>query len=80
MEEPYWGNGLQTDNHIQWKNRTGEIVPVLSAACYAVRSKVHINNINTMKSIYYAHIHSIMKYGIILGSNSSNSGKIFTLQ
>jgi len=41
---------------------------------------VHISNINTLKSIYYAHFHSVIKYGIIIGSNSSNSGKIFTLE
>jgi hypothetical protein len=41
---------------------------------------IHISNINTRKSIYYAYFHSIIKYGIFLGGNSSNSGKIFTLQ
>jgi len=35
---------------------------------------------NTFKSIYYACFHSIIKYGIIFGGDSSNSGKIFTLQ
>ena len=43
--------GLQTDNHIHRKNRTGEMVPELSAACYAVRSMVHIDNVNTFKPI-----------------------------
>ena len=44
---------------------------------YAIRLKVHISNINTLKSIYF---HSVKKYGIILWGNSSNSGKIVTLQ
>ena len=56
------------------------MIPKLSGACYAVRLMVHINNISTLKSIYYAHFHSVIKYGIIMGGNSSNSGKIFTLQ
>jgi len=34
----------------------------------------------TLKSIYYVFFHSIIKCGIIFGGNSSNSGKIFTLQ
>ena len=46
---------------------------------YAVRSMVHISNINTLKSVYYTYFQSIIKYGIILWGNSSNSGKIFTL-
>jgi hypothetical protein len=41
---------------------------------------VHISDINTHKSIYYAYFHSIIKYGTNFGGNSANSGKIFTLQ
>jgi hypothetical protein len=40
----------------------------------------HISNINTHKSIYNAYFHYIIKHGIIFWDNSSNSGKIFTLQ
>jgi IS1 family transposase len=40
----------------------------------------HIGNITTLKLIYFAYFHSIIKYGIIFCGNSSNSGKIFTLQ
>jgi len=28
------------------------MIPKLSAACYAIRSVVHISNINTLKSVY----------------------------
>jgi hypothetical protein len=31
-------------------------------------------------ALYFAYFHSVMKYGIILGDNSLNSKKIFTLQ
>jgi hypothetical protein len=41
---------------------------------------VHISNINPLKSIYSVYFLSIMKYGIIVGGNCSNCGKIFTLQ
>jgi IS1 family transposase len=56
------------------------MVPKLSGACYAVRSMYHISNIKTLKSIYFAYFHSIIKYGIIFWGNSSNSKKVFTLQ
>ena len=46
--------GLQTDNHINWKNHTEEMIPKLSGACGAVRSMVHTSNISTLVSIYYA--------------------------
>jgi hypothetical protein len=41
---------------------------------------VHVSNINTLNSMYYAYFHSFIKYGIIFGCNSFNSGKVFTLQ
>jgi hypothetical protein len=47
---------------------------------YAVRSMVPISDINTLKSIYFAYFHSIIRYGIIFWGNSSCSIKIFILQ
>jgi hypothetical protein len=41
---------------------------------------LHINNTEVLKSIYFAYFHSVMKYGIIFGGNSSYSENIFTLQ
>jgi IS1 family transposase len=72
--------GLQIDNHLTWKNHIDQMVPKLSGACYAVRSMYHISNINTLKSIYFAYINSIIKHRINFWGNSSNSKKIFTLQ
>ena len=72
--------GLQVDNHLNWTNHIEQMIPKLSGACYAIRSMVHISTFNTLKSIYYACFHCIIKYGMIFGGNSSNSGKIFTLQ
>jgi len=72
--------GLQIDNHLNWKDHIEQIIPKLSAASYAIRSAVHINNVNTLKLIYNAHFHSIIKYEIIIWGNSTNSGKIYTLQ
>jgi hypothetical protein len=45
-----------------------------------IRSLSHINNINTLKLIYFAYFHSLMKHGIICWGNSSDSKKVFTLQ
>ena len=53
---------------------------MLSAACYAISSMVHIGNINKLKSICYTYPNSMIKYGIIFWGTYSNSGKIFTLQ
>jgi hypothetical protein len=61
-------------NHIE------EMISKSSAACYVIRLMVHISNINSeinllcILSFYY----NIWKH--FGGGNSSNSGKIFTLQ
>jgi hypothetical protein len=72
--------GSQIDNHLNWKNHIEQMIPKLSEASYAVRSMAHISNTETLKSVYCAYFHSIIKYGIIFGGNSTNSRKIFTLQ
>ena len=72
--------GLQIDNQINQKNHTEQMIPKLSAACYVVRSMVHIGNTNKLKSIYDTYSHSIINSGKIFWHTSSISGKIFTLQ
>jgi hypothetical protein len=53
--------GLQIDNHIIWKNHIEQMVPKSIAASYAIRSKSHISGMNTVKSIYCACFHSVVK-------------------
>jgi hypothetical protein len=72
--------GIHIDNHLNWKNHIDQIVPKLSAACCMVRQMYYICNNDTLRSIYFVYFHSIASYRIILGGNSSNSKKIFTLQ
>jgi hypothetical protein len=72
--------GLQIDNNINWKNPIEEMIPKLSGEYSAIRSMVHTSNINTLKSINYAYFHSFVTYGIILWSNSSNSGRIIKMK
>jgi hypothetical protein len=44
------------------EQRKLQMIPKLSGASYAIRSLVQISNINTLKSIYYAYFHSVIKY------------------
>jgi len=55
---------MHIDSHINWKNHIEEMNPQLSGACYAIRAMVYTSNIDTLKSIYCAYFHSILKYGI----------------
>jgi hypothetical protein len=72
--------GLQIHNHLNWKNHIDRLVPKLSGAHYADRSMLLISNTDTLKTIYFAYFHSLMKYGIIVEGNSPDSKTVFTLQ
>jgi hypothetical protein len=41
---------------------------------------LHISNIVTLKTVYFAYFLSLVMYGIILGGISADSKKVFTLQ
>jgi hypothetical protein len=72
--------GLQIDNHLNWKNHIDLMIPKLRRAHYAIRLMSHISSTDILKSIYFAHFHSTMKYGIIFWGNSPKSKIVFTLQ
>jgi hypothetical protein len=72
--------GLKIDSHLNRKTHINQLVPKLSRACYALRSLLHVSNIDTLKLIYFACFHSLMKYRIIFWGNSSDGTKVFTLQ
>jgi hypothetical protein len=72
--------GLQTDSHLNRKNHIDIMIPTLNRACYAIRSMSLTSSTYTLKSIYFAYFHSIMKYGTVFGGNSPNNKIIFTFQ
>jgi hypothetical protein len=45
-----------------------------------IRPLLDITNIDTLKTIYFAYFHSLMRYGIIFWGNSSDSKRVLTLQ
>jgi hypothetical protein len=52
----------------------------MSSACYALRNIKHMVPLDTLRIIYFAHIHSIISYGIIFLGSSSYTNKVFILQ
>jgi len=54
------------------------MIPKLTGACYAVWLMDHICNINSLKSIYYAYFHSLIKYGIIILGDFQQWEDLFT--
>jgi len=52
----------------------------LNTACFVIRSLQAIMSTETIRMVYFAYVHSIMSYGIILGGNQPYSDKIFKIQ
>jgi hypothetical protein len=72
--------GLHIDNHLNWRRHIERILPKLSAACYTIRKLSHVLNTDVLKIVYFAHIHSVVEYGVIFWGNSSNIGHVYLLQ
>jgi hypothetical protein len=58
--------GLIIHDTLSWKQHTKQVVNKLSSACYVLRNIKYIVSLETVRLFYFAHVHSIMSYGIIL--------------
>ena len=67
--------GLTLDNTLSWKKHTEQVVSKTCSTCYALRNIKSVVKQDTLKMIYFAHIHSLLSYGIILWGNSSYAKK-----
>jgi hypothetical protein len=72
--------GLNIDDTLYWKQHIEQVISKISTVCYVLRNIKHIVSLDTLKVIYFAHIHSIISYGIILWGTSSYANKVFILQ
>ena len=52
--------GLTIDDTLSWKQHTEQILNKMCTACYALRNIKYIVPIDTLRVIYFAHIHSII--------------------
>jgi len=72
--------GLIIDGTLSWKQHVEQVVNKMCTACYALRNIKHIVPLDTLRVIYFAHIHSIISYDIIFWGSSSYADKVFILQ
>ena len=72
--------GLTIDDTLSWKQHIEQVLNKMCTACYALRNIKHIVPIDTLRVIYFAHIHSIIRYDTIFWGSSSHTNKVFILQ
>jgi hypothetical protein len=72
--------GLILENTLSWKKHIDQVVGKMCSACYALRNIKSVVSQDTLKIIYFAHIHSLLSYDIIFWGNSSYAKKVFIIQ
>ena len=72
--------GLILDDTLTWRQHTDLLIKKMSSVSYALRHVKYSLPLDTLKLIYYAHVHSIMSYGVIFWGNSPSAIKVFRLQ
>ena len=71
--------GLQLDSHLPWKPYINYLLHNLNSVCY-MRRLSHVLNIQTLKSVYFVHFHSLVNYGIIFCNYIRSVYKAFITQ
>jgi hypothetical protein len=71
---------LIIDSTLSWKQHIDYVIKQISIACYALRNIKYFIPLDTLKLIYFAHIHSIISYGLVIWGGSSCVNKVFILQ
>ena len=64
--------GLAIDQHLNWSNHVAMVLSRISSGLYALRKMSYICSIETLTTIYFAYIHSIISFGISLYGATSN--------
>ena len=72
--------GLIIDNTLSWKQHIERVVNKMCTACLALRNVKHTVALDTLRLIYFTHIHTMMICGIIFWGSSYYSNKVFILQ
>jgi len=72
--------GIMIDDTLMCKTHSKMITPKLSSACYAIRAIKPFVSQDILKMMYHSYFHSVMKYGIILWVNCTQSKNIFRLK
>jgi hypothetical protein len=69
--------GFQQDSQLSWMPHINYLFHKLSSACYVMRRLSHVLNIQTLRSVYIEHFHSLVNYRIIFWGNTSSVRKVF---
>jgi hypothetical protein len=67
--------GITLDRSLAWKQQIDQMVAKMSSACYALRNIKYVVSQDILRMVYFANIHSILSYVIVLWGNSEYTKK-----
>jgi hypothetical protein len=70
---------LIIDDNLSWKQHCEYIINKLASTCFAVRNIRSLVTLDTLRAIYFSHVHSIMSYGIMFWGGFTNVQKVFLM-
>jgi len=65
--------GLHIDNHMNWKQHIDQILQKLNAASFVIGKLLPALNLATLRNVFFAYFHSVIKYGIFFGGGDSTN-------
>jgi hypothetical protein len=71
---------ILVDDTLSWNLHTDKVMKRLTTVCYMIRTVKPYMSFSSLKIIYFSLFHSVLAYGILFWSISSNSDKLFKLQ
>lgn len=78
--EPVKLLGITLDASLNWSAHIDSVCSKLSSQIFALNQMRNCLNSNILRTVYFAIIHSHLKYGVILWGGASCAQKVFILQ
>jgi hypothetical protein len=72
--------GMHIGKHIDWNAHIVSLSPKLNKVCYMIKSLMDAMSPLVIRSIYFAYVHTHLKYGLIFWGGDSKSKTIFKFQ
>lgn len=72
--------GLYVDSSLKFEQQIHCVTSKLNKSCYAIRNIRNCVNLNALKAYYFAHVESVLSYGLIFWGSSSLAHSVFIAQ
>ena len=69
--------GLNIDQHLDWCFHVDRVCNKINSACYSLRVMSKYLNLSGRKLVYFANVHSALRFGVIFWGSSVNSRRVF---